>query len=117
MPKATKAETKERAAVGRERTLALTLRALMDAVIPAEGYPEHVQEAVNDAVGVLSDLGYADLESIPTRVNRLNEQLKAALERADAGTISHLGEELLRAQLGKPPSKPKGEKVAAVGGA
>ena len=112
--KSTEARTK--AAVGRERRLALALRAVLDAaadtgameqVDNAEGVLMRVEE---DAIKLLVELGYSDLESIPTRVARLNDALKQAMDSGDGKLIAQLGEELDRAQRGLPP------KVAATVG-
>lgn len=88
-----------KAAVGRERRLALALRAVLDQQVhDGEGL---TAEAA--ATTLLDELGYSDLESIPKRVARLNAQLKAAVEAGDGATIAALGLELERANKGLPP--------------
>ena len=97
-----KTETKERAAVGRERKLALALTALLD----SEGNDDH-SDHIDPARLLLKELGYGDLISIPRRVAALNTQLKAATDATNWGEVARLGGELARAQAGLPPSKPK----------
>lgn len=110
-------ETRTKAAVGRERRITLALKAVLDAAGPATFEKDNdryaMEEAETAANELLNELGYADLESIPVRVAKLNEQLKAAVESGNGKEIARLGEELDRAQRGLPPSKVKGEKVKA----
>ena len=106
--KATEARTK--AAVGKERRLALALRALLDSLenrIVGGDAEFEVTNAEQDALALLGELGYKDLESIPKRVTRLNDALKQAMEAGDGKLIAQLGEELDRAQRGLPPSRAK----------
>jgi hypothetical protein len=108
MAKKVKETTTERASVSRERRLTLALVALIDAnrdtgnseIVGAE---EAQAKAEQDAVNILSALGYSNLEGIPKRVARLNEQLTAAVAAGDGKEISRLGIELERAKLGKAP--------------
>lgn len=88
-----------KAAVGRERRLALALRAVLDQT----DAPDGTGSAFEDANNLLSELGYGDLESIPKRVAALNAQLKSAVEAGDGATIAALGLELERANKGLPP--------------
>jgi len=112
-------EPKERAAVGRERKLALALVAMRDAISdhePSFNMSEGLIKADNEAASLLKELGHADLESISARVTRLNAMLKSATEAGDWDEVARLGGELSRAQKGLPPTKPKGEKGKAAGG-
>lgn len=109
-------ETRTKAAVGRERKLALTLVALRDAIEghePAFEMDPALVKADNEARTILTELGYSDLESIPKRVARLNDALKQAVEAGDGKLIAQLGLELDRAKQGLPPSKPKAAAAAA----
>lgn len=90
-----------RATVSRERRLALALKAVLD----VEG--DDLHQALEDAKETLAAFGYGDLEAIPTRVARIEAELTKALEAADGKEISRLGQELQRAQAGKPPVKPR----------
>lgn len=98
--KTTEKVSKERASVSRERRLALTLRAVLDA-----GLSAHTEEAYADAemeaAAVLTDLGYANLEGIPKQVARLEAELATALEAKDYNRVSELGRELEKAKAGK----------------
>jgi hypothetical protein len=75
---------------------------------------EQLIAADKAAYDVLKELGYAELQSIPSRVAALNEQLKAAMDAGDGATIAALGKELERAKRGAPPLRAKVEKKAAV---
>ena len=120
MTKKQPTEPKERAAVGRERRLALALRAVLDAAAPYTAAPfannenDDLERAAHDAIGVLHDLGYKDIESIPRRVAAIEAELKAAMESGNGKEIARLGLELDRAKVGLPPTKARGEKVGAV---
>jgi hypothetical protein len=114
MAKTANTESKERAAVGRERRLALALVAIRDAINdhePSFGMDENLIKADNEARALLDELGYGDLVGIRRRVDGLNAQLRAAVDAGDGNTIAALGLELARAKAGLPPSKPKGGKV------
>lgn len=113
-------ETRVKAAVGRERRIVLALRALLDSLkdLPLDPSADHgvaisaemlegVTTAEQSALTTLNELGYGELESIPSRVAKLNEQLKIAVEAGDGNTIAELGKELARAKAGLPPSKMK----------
>lgn len=93
---ATEVEKKERAAVGRERRLALVLRAVLD-----EWDEGRESESSVAAVTVLSDLGYGSLQSIPTLVLRLEAELAQAVESKNYTRVSELGKELEKAREGK----------------
>lgn len=97
-------ETRTKAAVGRERRLALALRAVLDQQVPDN---ENLTAEAN-AIALLDELGYSDLESIPKRVAALNAQLKSAVEAGDGATIAALGKELQRAQTGRHRPRVKG---------
>lgn len=92
---ATAAESKERAAVGRERRLALALRAIL------ESDPSSENTAFTDADALLTELGYDKLEGIPTTLARLNAELQSAFAAGDGETISRLGLELAKTKAGK----------------
>jgi hypothetical protein len=90
-------ETKERAAVGRERRLALALAAVTD-----EAADKNVElEAVFAANELLRELGYNGLESTYKRVARINTELRVAVENSDGDEIARLGKELKKAKSGK----------------
>ena len=99
---ATESVTKERAAVGRERRLALALVGLMDAYDPNN---EHTVDECAAAVGVaqtlLNDLGYDNLESTAKTLARINEHIKDAVTSGDGVRLAELGKELQKAQAGK----------------
>lgn len=114
-------ETRVKAAVGRERKLALELRALLDSLEHAAirsalkgdddeantATQNSVSDAEQSALTTLNELGYSELESIPKRVTVLNEQLRIAVASGNGKEIARLGEELDRTQKGLPPSKVK----------
>jgi hypothetical protein len=114
MPKSKSNGTKERAAVGRERRIALALRAVLDATA-GNTLNGELEAACSDALGVLNELGYRELQGIPTRVARLSEQLRTAVESGNGKEIARLGLELDRAKAGLPPAKVKGEKAKVAG--
>lgn len=119
MAKTKKVATTERASVSRERKLALALRAVLDATdgqVQHEPIGEAVAKAAIEATTVLGELGYANLEGIPSRLARLNEQLTAAVAAGDGAEISRLGEELTRAKSGKAPKAAAGVKAKAAAG-
>lgn len=97
-------EKKERASIGRERKLALALRAVLDAhasLSESEGV-----QADTDADTLLTELGYGTLEGIPKRVARLEAELATALESKNYTRVSELGKELERAREGKSSAPP-----------
>lgn len=99
-----KAENKERAAVGRERRLALALVGLMDAYsdVPSpDKSRDTIEEAETTAQTLLTELGYQDVESTAKRLVRINEELTEAIAAGDGARIAELGKELQKAQAGK----------------
>jgi hypothetical protein len=121
-----KTEPRERASVSRERRLALALRAVLDAWstvginddVLKEVERTAVEEAETAANELLNEFGYSKLESIPARLQRLNVELKVAVEAGDGDEIARLGKELSRAKAGKEPlsvPKPSPKSVAAAG--
>lgn len=99
-----KVETKERAAVGRERRLALALQAVLDAtekMVLISSTDEPLSFAVIEATKLLDSLGYAGIESTAKRVARINEELNTAIAAGDGARIAELGKELQKAQAGK----------------
>ena len=104
MAKAKAKESKERAAVGRERRLALALAAVMDAYSEIPSPEEHrdaVEEAETSATELLNELGYNGIESIPRRLARLEAELATALESKDYAKVAELGAELEKAKAGR----------------
>ena len=97
--------TKERAAVGRERRLALALVGLMDAYANVEPgnkeVGEGIEEAETTAITLLNDLGYSNLESTAKTLARINEHIKEAVAAGDGERLAELGKELQKAQAGK----------------
>lgn len=90
----TKEVSKERAAVGRERRLALALRALMDG-------GDDTGNALVEAEALLVEFGYGGLKSIPAQLSELNQQLQTAVEAGDFATVSEVSAEMARVQAGK----------------
>jgi hypothetical protein len=94
--------TKERAAVGRERRLALALVGLLDAVQDEAPDAEYsVEEAVTTATTLLNDLGYSNLESTAKTLSRINQHIADAVAAGDGERLAELGKELQKAQSGK----------------
>lgn len=102
-------ETRTKAAVGRERRLALALRAVLD----ENDTDNPLSKGEEAAQALLTELGYGDLESVTTRVTRLNDALKVAVEAGDGKLISELGLALERAKAGLPPAKAKAAAAAS----
>lgn len=95
---------KERAAVSKERRLALALVALRDAIADSE--PEFMMRealiaADNGAADVLKELGYSNLEGIPRQVAALTAELKSATEAGEWAKVASLGRRLDRVRVGK----------------
>lgn len=112
--KTTKTEPKERAAISKERRLALTLRAVLDAwkdIDPPDTATENskaaIEEAEMSANELLNELGYSTLESIPSAIKRLTAELAAVTEAGDWKRVSEIGQQLDRAKAGLPPVKVK----------
>lgn len=104
MAKAKAKETKERAAVGKERRLALALVGLMDAyaeVPTPDESRDAIEEAETAANELLNELGYSGIESTTKRIARINEELTAAFQAGDGKRIAELGNELEKAKAGK----------------
>ena len=97
-----KVEAKERAAVGRERRLALALAGVGDAagVVSSEVNPE-LNMALALAYELLNELGYSGIESTAKRLSRINQELTQAIADGDGARISELGKELEKAKAGK----------------
>jgi hypothetical protein len=97
--------TKERAAVGRERRLALALVGLMDACATVEPGNKDaaigIEEAEMTATTLLNDLGYSNLESTAKTLARINDHIKDAVAAGDGERLAELGKELRKAQVGK----------------
>lgn len=94
-------ETKERAAVGRERRLALALVGLMDAVEQQDGDDTEFTDSMSVAKTLLNDLGYSNLESTAKTLARINDHIKDAVAAGDGERLAELGKELQKAQSGK----------------
>lgn len=91
---------KERASVSRERRLALALRAVLEEQTTQDAN-EGLSEIGYAADAVLTELGYGDLQGIPSRLKDLNEQLTAAVAAGDGATIACIGAEMVKVQAGK----------------
>lgn len=90
---------KKRQSPSVERQLALALVAILDDLKSmntdlASEYP---------ARELLKANGYGDLESIPTRVAAITEQINAAVSSGDGKALALLGPALERAKKGLPP--------------
>lgn len=92
--------TKKRQSPSVERQLTLALVALLDTNAADD---VAWTEARNAADQVLKDNGYAGLESIPTRVARIQGEIEKALETKNYDALPKLGQEMKRAEAGKPP--------------
>lgn len=91
-----------------ERQLALALVAVIervDLVNEAAGADDFTQlhRSAGEARTVLSANGYENLESIPTRVKRIETEIGAALKAQDGAKLARLGAALDRAKKGLPP--------------
>lgn len=106
MVKKAAAEVKERAAVSRERRLALALRALLDAI-----ENEDTPGAGSEAIDLLDELGYGNIVGIPRMLKELNEKLGAAVSSQDYASVARIGAEMDRIKAGKFHK----EKAAAAG--
>lgn len=92
-----------------ERQLALSLLRLIECAGAVE-VTDDKQEALADlgvaiksSIAVLDANGYADMESIPTRVKRIEAAIAEALKVQDGAKLAQLGAALDRAKAGKPP--------------
>lgn len=71
-----------------------------------------LKHSFEEAHAVLTANGYGDLESIQSRVDALENQLKSAFSLRDGKAITRLGAELERARTGRPPiAQPKKAKA------
>lgn len=116
MTKASRKKSPRRQVSG-ERMIALALVEVIEghqAVISGtEGASSKFQSALDNAKKVLSDHGYEGLESISSRVSKLETEIAAAVKARDGKEIARLGAELNRAERGLPPiTKAKAEKKA-----
>lgn len=93
---------KVRASVGKERQLALALRALLDSLadVPIK-HQEGVTEAEMAAGNVLANLGYGNLVGLPKLKRELEAELKNAFAASDYATVTKLSAQLERVKLGK----------------
>lgn len=98
--KVKKNETNGRATVSRERRIALALRAVLEEQSTQDAN-EGLSEMGYAADTILIELGYGNLQGIPSRLKELNEQLTKAVEAGDGKEIARLGLELERAKAGK----------------
>lgn len=89
-----------------ERQLALTLlRVIECAGMLDEGATgkEALMLAVDAAIPILDANGYKNMESIPTRVKRIETEIGEALKAQDGAKLAQLGAALDRAKKGLPP--------------
>lgn len=99
-----------------ERQLALALVGVLecigmvDVVKEQPGYSE-MEASLTEAIRILGVNGYKDLESISSRVRRIEADIAEAVKSQDGAKLARLGAELDRAKAGKPPlateKKPK----------
>lgn len=68
-----------------------------------EGKMQELDDAITDSKSILATHGYSGLESISSRVAKLETALHAAIEKRDGKEIARLGAELNRAQRGLSP--------------
>lgn len=99
-------ETKKRKRdVSRERAIAL---ALVDVIenygdLSQAAVCEALDEAITNAKSILETHGFKGLESISSRVAKLETAINNAVIARDGKEIARLGAELNRAQRGLPP--------------
>lgn len=110
--------TKKRQPPSVERQFALALVALIEAGAKTQGNSEYelgFRQACAAAETLLKTNGYEGLESIPTRVARIQGEIEKALETKNYDALPRLGQEMKRAEAGKPPlateKKPRKKKV------
>lgn len=99
-----------------ERQLALALVGVLecigmvDVVKEQPGYSE-MEASLTEAIRILDANGYKDLESISSRVRRIEADIAEAVRYQNGAKLAKLGAELDRAKAGKPPlateKKPK----------
>ncbi len=100
-----------RAAISRERQLALALRAMLESTVSAQTATEGTEVAAKAALidagkaaeTLLSDLGYGTLIGLPRQLADLENQLRIATVDKDYAAVTRLGRELERVKSGKPP--------------
>lgn len=98
-------ETKKRKRdVSRERTIALALVEVIENYQTFEaGSGDEMDNAITSAKSILDSHGYKGLESISSRVAKLETAINAAVVDRNGKEIARLGAELNRAQRGLPP--------------
>lgn len=94
---------KKKRDVSRERTIALALVEVIELVSTDDELPEAVRESINSAKSILETHGYKGLESIASRVAKLETAINAAVVVRNGKEIARLGAELNRAQRGLSP--------------
>lgn len=119
MPKSIGKKSRQSPSV--ERQLALALVALIEDVkaIPGDIQTTSVIEVLKKstvaAQKVLDANGYSNLESVESRVIRIEADIAEAVRAQDGARLARLGAELDRAKSGKPPlateKKPRKKKV------
>ncbi len=97
-----KKKTVNRAAIGRERRLALALVALLD---QGGNHDSADGTAEADAGALLDELGYSGLVGIPKQIAAFTAELKTATEAGEWAKVATLGQQLERVKLGKSPTK------------
>lgn len=122
-----KTNGKKRTSPSVERQLALALIAVIESAKGLDGNGDRelaVRQAAAAGQELLKANGYADLESIPTRVKRIENEIAVAVAAQDGAKLAQLGAALDRAKKGLPPlatekkpraapRKPKSEKAQA----
>lgn len=98
--KTTKKKSPRRQLSG-ERTLALELVELIESCQTGDNVK--ITAATGKANDTLKALGYDGLESIASRVAKVEAQLQAAIKGLDGKEVARLGAELSRAQRGLSP--------------
>lgn len=96
---------KKKRDVSRERTIALALVEVIENYgdLSQSAVCEALDNAITDAKSILETHGYKGLESIASRVAKLETAINAAVVARNGKEIARLGTELNRAQRGLPP--------------
>ncbi len=113
----TKITTKTKRAVSGERSIALALVEILETWRDRDTADDTAMgAAINSAGQLLVGMGYAGLESISSRVSKIETAIAEAVAAGNGKEVSRLGAELERAKKGHPPiaRKAKTEKPPAV---
>lgn len=94
-----------------ERQLALALVAVLNEIRRPSADDDSLTNAVDAAQTILEANGYAKLESIASRVNRIEGLIEQAYEKKEFAVIAPLAAELERAKKGLSPLAGKKKKA------